>query len=85
VKPEEEGEWGAMKHQREHLAQADWFIAECQNRIARQREIITAAYESGHPTDIPESMLRVLEENLRLLEKHRELILARMNDTERGA
>jgi Cupin domain len=29
----------AMTH-REHLAQADRFIAECKNRIARQREII---------------------------------------------
>jgi hypothetical protein len=73
-----------MTHQREHLAQADRFIADCQNRIARQREIITTAYENGHPTDIPESMLRVWEETLRQLEKHRELILARIDERERG-
>jgi len=70
----ERGGLGAMTH-REHLAQADRFIAECKNRIARQREIIATAYEKGHPTDIPVSMLRALEENLRSFEKHRLLIL----------
>ena len=50
-----------MTH-REHLAQADRFIAECKNRIARQREIIATAYENGHSKDIPVSMLRALEE-----------------------
>jgi hypothetical protein len=54
-----------MTHRREHLAQADRFITECQNRIARQREIIATAYEKGHPTDLAESMLRALEESLR--------------------
>src|SRR5262249_10791958 len=68
------GGLGAMTG-REHLAQADRFIAECKNRIARQREIIATAYENGHPTDIPVSMLRALEENLRSFEKHRQLIL----------
>jgi len=63
-----------MTH-REHLAQADRFIAECKNRIARQREIIAAAYKNGHPTDIPVSMVRALEENERSFEKHRQLIL----------
>jgi hypothetical protein len=70
----ERGGLGAMTH-REHLAQADRFIAECKNRIARQREIIATAYENGHPTGIPVSMLRALEENLRSFEKHRHLIL----------
>jgi hypothetical protein len=59
------------------------FIAECQNRIARQREIITTAYENGRPTAIPESMLWALEEGLRALEKHRQLILDQVNDAER--
>ena len=47
-----------MTH-REHLAQADRLIAECKNRIARQREIIATAYENGHSNV---SMLRALEE-----------------------
>jgi len=63
-----------MTH-REYLAEADRLIAECKNRIARQREIIASAYESGHPTVLPVSLLRVLEENLRSFEKHRQLIL----------
>jgi hypothetical protein len=73
-----------MTHQREHLAQAERFITECQNRIARQREIITSAYENGLPTDIPASMLRALEEGLRALKKHRKLILDRLGDAERS-
>jgi hypothetical protein len=64
-------------------AQAERFIAQCQNRIARQHEIIASAYENDLPTDIPESMVRALEEGLRALEKHRQLILDRMRDRER--
>jgi hypothetical protein len=58
-----------------HLAQADRFIAECKDRIARQREIITSAYENGLPTVLPVSLLRALEENVRSFEKHHQLIL----------
>src|SRR5262249_24760389 len=68
------GRLGAMTH-REYLAQADRLIAECKDRIARQREIIASAYENGHPTVLPVSLLRVLEENLRSFEKYRLLIL----------
>jgi hypothetical protein len=71
-----------MTH-REHLAQADRFIAECKNRIACQREIIATANENGHPTDIPVSMLRALEENLRSSEKHRQLVLDQLKDADR--
>jgi hypothetical protein len=70
---------GTMTH-REHLAQADRFIAECKNRIAHQREIIATAYENGHHTNIPVSMLRALEENLRSFEKHRHLILDQLKN-----
>jgi len=73
---------GAMTH-REHLAQADRFIAECKDRIARQREIIATAYENGHPTVIPVSMLRALQENLRSFEKHRQLILDQLKNADR--
>ena len=73
-----------MTFHREHLIQVDRFITECHIRISSQRELITTAYESGHPTDIPESMLRVLEEHLRLLERHRELIVSRASDRKRG-
>jgi hypothetical protein len=59
----------------EHLAQADRFIAECKNRVERQREIIASAYENGHPTVLPVALLRVLEENPRSFEKYRQLVL----------
>ena len=71
-----------MTH-REHLVQADRFIAECKNRIARQREIIATAYENGHSKDIPVSMLRALEENLRSFERHRHLILDQLKNADR--
>jgi len=73
---------GAMTHH-EHLAQVDRFIAECKNRIARQREIIASAYENGHPTVIPVSLLRVFEENLRSFEKHRQLVLDQQKNADR--
>ena len=71
-----------MTH-REDLAQVDRLIAECKNRIARQREIIASAYESGHPTVLPVSLLRVLEENLRSFEKHRQLVLDQLKKADR--
>ena len=46
--------------EREHLAQADRFIAECKNRITCQRDIIASAFQKGHATDVPVSMLRAL-------------------------
>src|SRR5262245_26319833 len=45
-KAKRRGRLGAMTHN-EHLAQADRFIAECKNRIVRQREIIASVYENG--------------------------------------
>jgi hypothetical protein len=67
----------------EHLAQADRLIADCLDRIARQREVIASEHEQGLPTDIAESMLRAFEESLRTFEKHRQYIVNRLNDAER--
>jgi hypothetical protein len=63
-----------MKHH-EHLDQADRLIADCLNRIARQREVIATEYEAGLATHVAESMLRELEESLRALEKHRQFVV----------
>jgi len=71
-----------MTH-RENLAEADRFIAECKDRIARQRKIIATAYENGHPTVLPVALLRVLEENLRSFEKYRLLILDQQKNADR--
>jgi hypothetical protein len=73
-----------MMAHNEHLAQADRLIADCMNRISRQREIIKTEYEQGLPTEIAESMLRALEESLRALEKHRQFIVDRLKDAERS-
>jgi hypothetical protein len=35
----------------EDLADADRLIANCMDRLARQREVITTRYEQGLPTD----------------------------------
>jgi hypothetical protein len=59
----------------EHLSQAERLIAECKNRIARQREVIANAFQKGHDTEVPVSMLRALEASLRAFETHRQLIL----------
>jgi hypothetical protein len=62
----------------EDLAEADRFIADCRDRIARQREVITTRYDEGLPTDIAESMLRALEESLRAFEEHRQYAVDRL-------
>ena len=69
--------------EREHLAQADRFIAECKNRIAHQRDVIARAFQKGHATDVPVSMLRALEASLRAFEGHRLLIADPQKDTKR--
>ena len=61
----------------EHLAQVDRLIAECKNRIARQRDVIAGAFQKGHATEVPVSMLRVLEASLSAFEGHRLLIVDR--------
>jgi hypothetical protein len=66
----------------EDLAEADRLIADCMDRIARQREVITTRYEQELPTDVAESMLRAFEESLRALEKHRQYIIDRLRDAE---
>jgi hypothetical protein len=67
----------------EHLSQAERLIAECKNRIARQREVIANAFQKGHDTEVPVSLLRALEGGLRALETHRLLILDRKKKAKR--
>jgi hypothetical protein len=65
------------------LAQAERLIAECKNRIASQREVIANAFQKGHETDVAVSLLRAFESNLQAFEKHRQLIRAWQNRSER--
>ena len=59
----------------DHLSQVGRLITECKNRIARQREVIANAFQKGHGTEVPVSLLRALEAALRAFETHRQLIL----------
>ena len=70
--------------EREHLVQADRFIAECKNRIARQRDDIASAFQKGRATEVPVSMLRAFEASLRAFETHRQLILSIGKKTRSG-
>ena len=67
----------------EDLAEAGRLIADCMDRIARQRDVIASAFQKGHATEVPVSMLRALEASLRAFEGHRLLIVDRQKDTER--
>jgi len=69
-------------NEREHLAQADRQIAECKAHIARHREIIRKAAQRGQETSWAREMLRAFEETLRIFEKHRQLIVDRLQGTE---
>ena len=65
------------------LAQADRLITECKNRIARQREVIANAFQTGHDTEVAISMLRAFEVSLQAFENHRQLVCARQKRVER--
>jgi hypothetical protein len=67
-----------MERDREHLARVELRIAKFKDHIARQREAIKSAIQRGYPTEEDESMLKVLEASLRALDKHRQLILDRL-------
>jgi hypothetical protein len=59
----------------EHLAQADWHIAEVKSHIKRQRLRVEYALKTGQPSELVNSMLDAFEASLRALQKHRELVL----------
>ena len=67
----------------DHLYQAERLIAECRNRIARQREVIANAFQKGHDTEVAVSMLRALEAGLRAFETHRQFVLDRTKNARR--
>jgi hypothetical protein len=59
----------------EHLAQADWHIAEVKSHIKRQRLRVEHALKTGQPSELVNSMLDAFEASLRAFQKHRELVL----------
>jgi hypothetical protein len=58
-----------------HLAQADRHIAELKQDIARQWQIIEELSMGGQPLHEAISMLRLLKDHLRIMERHRQSIL----------
>ena len=67
-----------MNHAQKYLAQANRHIAELVVQIARQRVIVKDALDTGHRSEMAESLLDALEGSLRIFEEHRELILSQL-------
>jgi hypothetical protein len=75
---------GTMTDQeRRHLIQADRHIAECKDRITRQRDFIEQLRAGGHDTAWHNPCSTALETGLNAFETHRQLILDRLKDSER--
>jgi hypothetical protein len=62
-------------NRQKHLAEANRHIAELTVQIVRQRVIVKYALDTGQQSEMAESLLHALEENLGAFEKHRELVL----------
>jgi hypothetical protein len=59
----------------EHLAHADWHIAEVKRHITRQRLRVEHTLDTGQRSELADSMLHAFEASLRAFEKHRKLVL----------
>ena len=66
------------EHERKHLAQADRHIAELKKDIARQWQIIEELSLGGRPLHRAISMLSLLRGHLRIMERHRQSILDKL-------
>jgi hypothetical protein len=73
----------SQDREREYLMQADRHIAECKNHIAHQREIILELVQNGQDSELAVSMLHVFRANLRGLERHRALVIERLQGVKR--
>jgi hypothetical protein len=66
-----------------HLAQAKHHIAQAEKHIAQQKKLIDKLERDGaRDIDVAVSMLRALEVALRAYERHRDLIMKRLQDGE---
>jgi len=65
----------SMNHAQKYLAQANRQIAELTVQIARQRIVVTRAFDVGQRLEMAESLLDALEASLRIFEKHRVFLL----------
>jgi hypothetical protein len=67
--------------ERKHLDQASRQIAQLKNQISHQLQIIQRLQVKGKRRDDAVAMLSTLEDTLRLVERHRTLILERLQQT----
>ena len=74
-----------MFDERDRFAQADRHVSVLKERIIRQRAVLVRAQQKGHATEAAESLLRTLEESLRVFEKHRKVIFDRLEAKQRVA
>jgi hypothetical protein len=80
-------DWGrgetAVTEGHKHLAQANYHIAQAEKHIAQQKKLIEKLERNGaRHIDVAVSMLRALEVALRAFERHRGLIMKRLQDEE---
>jgi hypothetical protein len=61
--------------ERAHLVEADRHIAEARQRIARQENLIEELAHDGHDTANSRDLLKLLNDSLKLMVAHREMIL----------
>src|SRR4029450_663258 len=67
-----------------HLAQADRHTAELKKDVARQWQIIEELSMGGQPLHEAISMLRLLKDHLRIVERHRQSILDELEKAKGG-
>jgi hypothetical protein len=61
--------------ERKHLTEVDRNIAECEEYIAKQRELIQRAIQKGRSTEVAEETLDALQASLRAFEKQRRSLI----------
>ena len=62
------------EQEHKHVAQAERHIAELKKDITRQWQIIEELSMGGQPLHEAKSMLRLLKDHLRIMERHRQSI-----------
>jgi len=67
--------------ERKRLEQANHQIAQLKNQISHQLQIIQRLQVKGKRREDAAAMLSTLEDTLRLVERHRALILERLQET----
>jgi hypothetical protein len=72
-----------MFDKRSQFARADREVSELKTRIARQRAAVERAKHKGHPSAAALSILRSLEDSLRVFERHRQAIFDRLEANQR--